>query len=217
MDQIGRVVGEIAPSMLLSSLSMSSCFFIGSLTEMPAVQKFALYAGVALVINFFLQMTAFLAIFTLDTQRMEGGRLDLLCCIRAKKRSPCDDSSVSSKEGLLYTFFRDIYTPFLMKDGTRMFVLVIFSCWFCSSIAVLDKIHIGLEQSITMPDDSYMSNYFEKYQKYFEVGPPVFFMITEGYNYSETESQNKICGLFECHDDSLTNILTYHATENTEK
>lgn len=183
---------------------------------MPAVQKFALYAGVALVINFFLQMTAFLAIFTLDTQRMEGGRLDLFCCIRAKK-SPCDDSSGSGKEGLLYTFFRDIYTPFLMKDTTRLVVLVIFSFWFCSSIAVLDKIHIGLEQDITMPEDSYMSNYFDKYQKYFAVGPPVFFMITEGFNYSETENQNKICGFFECNDDSLSNILKYHATDNYKK
>lgn len=227
IEQIGRVVGEVAPSMLLSSLSMSSCFFIGSLTEMPAVQKFALYAGVALVINFFLQMTAFLAIFTLDTQRMEEGRLDIFCCIRAKSAKKGghheDDSSnirsdmIGSKEGLLYTFFRDIYTPFLMKDSTRISVLIIFSFWLCSSIAVLDQIHVGLEQDITMPEDSYMTKYFDHYQKYFEVGPPVYFMISEGYNYSDISFQNKICGLYECDVDSLSQILSYHAVNNSQK
>ena len=142
VDQIGRVVGEVAPSMLLSSLSMSSCFFIGSLTEMPAVRMFALYAGVALVINFFLQMTAFLAIFTLDTIRQQENRLDLFCCVRAKRSNKTN----AQKEGLLYAFFRDIYAPFLMKDSTRIVVLVVFAGWFCSSIAVLDRVHIGLEQ-----------------------------------------------------------------------
>src|SRR5699024_10785238 len=76
-DQIGRVVGEVAPSMLLSSLSMSACFFIGTLTDMPAVRMFALYAGVALIINFFLQMTCFLGLFTLDTRRWLDRRLDI--------------------------------------------------------------------------------------------------------------------------------------------
>lgn len=130
--------------MLLSSLSMSSCFFIGSLTEMPAVRMFALYAGVALVINFFLQMTAFLAIFTLDTRRQQDNRLDVFCCVRAKR-----NKRTNAREGFLYTFFRDIYTPFLMKDTTRIAVLIVFAGWLCSSIAVLDKIHVGLEQVMT--------------------------------------------------------------------
>lgn len=202
--------------MLLSSLSMSSCFFIGSLTEMPAVQKFALYAGVALVINFFLQMTAFLAIFALDTQRMEESRLDIFCCIRAKKNVRTDSESNLPKEGQLYSFFRDIYTPFLMKDTTRIIVLISFAFWFCSSVAVLDKIHIGLEQQITMPDDSYMSRYFEFYQRYFEVGPPVYFMINDGYNYSNTRAQNRICGFEDCDSDSIGKIFNYHATNNSK-
>lgn len=202
--------------MLLSSLSMSSCFFIGCLTEMPAVQKFALYAGVALVINFFLQMTAFLAIFSLDVQRMEAGRLDLFCCIRAKKRTNGEDNTSVPKEGALYAFFRDIYTPFLMKDSVRIVVLVGFAVWFCSSVAVLDKIHIGLEQQVTMPDDSYMSKYFNSYQKYFEVGPPVFFMISDGYDYSDVRMQNRICGFEDCDQDAITKIFKHHATVNNK-
>lgn len=207
-------MGEIAPSMMLSSLSMASCFFIGSLTEMPAVRMFALYAGVALVINFFLQMTAFLAIFTLDTQRQESHRLDIFCCVTAKKSS---ETHPTNKEGLLYPFFRDIYTPFLMKDSTRVAVLVLFAGWFCSSVAVLDKIHIGLEQDLSMPADSYMMKYFDDYQKYFEVGPPVFFMISEGYNYSNKADQDKVCGFYDCDIDSVSQLLKYYSTEVADR
>ncbi|KAI1290194.1 NPC intracellular cholesterol transporter 1 [Halotydeus destructor] len=213
VDQIGRVVGEVAPSMLLSSLSMSSCFFIGSLTEMPAVNKFALYAGVALVINFFLQMTAFLAIFTLDTQRQLDNRLDIFCCIQEKKSV----RETGPKETFLYAFFRDMYAPFLMKKSTRIVVLIVFAGWICSSVYVLDKVHIGLEQDLTFPDDSYMTKYFDHYQKYFQVGPPVYFMITGDYNYSDHEAQNRICGLTGCDTDSLSQMITYFTKQVSER
>ena len=38
---------------------------------MPAIRSFALFAGMALLIDFFLQMTCFIALFSLDTRRQE--------------------------------------------------------------------------------------------------------------------------------------------------
>lgn len=35
------------------------------------------------------------------------------------------------------------------------------------------------------------------------MGPPVYFIVTPGLNYSETEAQNVICGGMECNSDSL--------------
>lgn len=205
VDQIGRVVGEVAPSMLLSSLSMSSCFFIGTLTEMPAVRMFALYAGVALVINFMLQMTGFLALFYLDTERQMKRRLDIFCCFKASKKSKM--SGRINKDSVLYTFFKDIYSSFLLQDNVRMVVLLVFGAWFCTSIGVLDRIHIGLEQDLTMPEDSYVVDYFDFYHKYFVSGPPVFFMITNGLNYSDPKVQRVMCTHSQCESDSLPSIL----------
>ena len=70
-SHIGRIVGEVGPSMLLSSVSESCCFFLGALSGMPAVKAFALYAGSALVFNFLLQVSAFVALFSLDVKRQE--------------------------------------------------------------------------------------------------------------------------------------------------
>lgn len=45
---------------------------------MPAVRALSYYAGVALIFNFFLQFTLFIAVFTLDTRRIAEGRMDVL-------------------------------------------------------------------------------------------------------------------------------------------
>lgn len=47
------------------------CCFAGALSDMPAVQAFAMYAGMSLLINFVLQMTLFVALFSLDVAREE--------------------------------------------------------------------------------------------------------------------------------------------------
>ncbi|XP_015908024.1 NPC intracellular cholesterol transporter 1 isoform X1 [Parasteatoda tepidariorum] len=203
--QIGRVVGQVAPSMMLSSLSMSSCFFIGALTDMPAVKLFALYAGVALLINFFLQMTCFLSLFTLDVIRQENHRLDLFCCIRTAKQD-----KVNTK-GVLYKFFKNVYAPLLLNNFSRVLVLIGFFGWLCSSVAVLNKVDIGLDQELAMPEDSYMLNYFRYLSKYLSVGPPVYFVISDGYDYSNESLQNSICASQGCDDNSIMVQLKWMA------
>lgn len=216
VDQIGRVVGEIAPSMLLSSLSMSACFFIGTLTDMPAVRMFALYAAVALIINFFLQMTCFIGLFTLDTRRQLDRRLDIFCCFKLPKKLAHNTATNSDgsgagrnagRESVLYSFFKDLYSSFLLQDKVRMIVLLIFGAWFCLSLSVLDRIHIGLEQEITMPEDSYMIDYFTFYKRHFVSGPPVYFMITDGLDYNDHRVQDMLCTKRECSSDSLPAML----------
>lgn len=45
------------------------CLFSGALSDMPAVRAFALYAGMALLIDFLLQITCFVSLLALDTIR----------------------------------------------------------------------------------------------------------------------------------------------------
>lgn len=54
---------------------------VGALSDMPAVQAFAMYAGMSLLINFVLQMTLFVALFSLDVMREEV-RLVVFLCIQ---------------------------------------------------------------------------------------------------------------------------------------
>lgn len=119
-DHVGRILGKVGPSMLLTSVSESCCFFLGGLSDMPAVKAFALYAGMALIIDFLLQITCFVSLLALDTVRQAENRYDILCFIRGKR-----DDMVQVMEGALYKFFKLIYVPFLMQKSVRAIVMVI--------------------------------------------------------------------------------------------
>merc|ERR1712226_1298133 len=61
---------------------MGTCFFLGALSDMPAVRAFALYAGMALIVDFLMQITCFVALLSLDMTRQESNRYDIVCCIK---------------------------------------------------------------------------------------------------------------------------------------
>ena len=44
--------------------------------------------------------------------------------------------------------FKYFYAPFLMKKWVRASVVIVFYGWLCSSLAVVPKIEIGLDQEI---------------------------------------------------------------------
>ncbi|KAL5280790.1 NPC1.2 family protein [Megaselia abdita] len=203
-EHIGRILGRVGPSMLLTSVSESCCFFLGGLSDMPAVRAFALYAGMALLFDFLLQITCFVSLLTLDTKRQNDNRLDICCFIRGKKTDP----NIPVSQGLLYKFFKSIYVPFLMKKTVRVTVMIVFFGWLCSSIAIAPRIDIGLNQELSMPEDSYVLHYFKSLNKYLSIGPPVYFVLKSGLNMSITSDQNLVCSGQNCNDDSvLTQIF----------
>lgn len=75
-------------------LSESLTFFLGLLIDITAVKAFSLYAGVAVLINFGLQVTAFVSLLTLDAKRSEKNRVDCLPCIKLKSYEPYSDSLI---------------------------------------------------------------------------------------------------------------------------
>jgi len=198
--------------MLLSSASESTCFFLGALSDMPAVRAFALYAGMALVLDFFLQITVFVALLSLDMARQEARRYDVFCCIRSAKKTTGGGegdagggaSSAAGGEGTLYRVFKYLYAPFLMRPGMRAAVVVAFFGWFCASLAVVPDVAVGLDQEISMPDDSYVLKYFDHMKNYLSVGPPFYVVLdTKNIDYADEHTQNKICGSSGCDANSL--------------
>ncbi|KAJ8923333.1 hypothetical protein NQ315_001891 [Exocentrus adspersus] len=200
-EHIGRTLGQVGPSMLLTSISESCCFFLGGLSDMPAVKAFALYAGMALLFDFLLQITCFVSLLALDTRRQAGNRLDICCFIRGSKKNEPD--SIAKQEGMLYSFFKSVYVPILMHKTVRCAVMIIFFGWLCSSIAVVPHIEIGLDQELSMPEDSFVLKYFKFLKDYLSIGPPMYFVVKDGLNYSEPQAQNLICGGQYCNIDSL--------------
>uniref|UniRef100_A0A3P8VJM5 NPC1 like intracellular cholesterol transporter 1 n=1 Tax=Cynoglossus semilaevis TaxID=244447 RepID=A0A3P8VJM5_CYNSE len=208
-EQIGRVLGNVAPSMLLCSLSESVCFFLGALSTMPAVKSFALYAALAVLMDFVLQITAFVALLSLDARRQDSNRYELFCCVKVS--APHKPS-----EGFLLPFMRKYYAPVLLHRYTRILVMLAFIFMFCASIFLIFNVKVGLDQELAMPQDSYMLDYFKYLYKYFEVGAPVYFVTKRGYDFTTVEGMDGICSSVGCDQFSLTQKIQY-ATDYADK
>ncbi|RCN39508.1 hypothetical protein ANCCAN_14571, partial [Ancylostoma caninum] len=133
-DRIARVCGQVMPSMLLSTLSESLCFFVGAISDMPAVRGFSLFAGLAVIFDFVFQNTIFLAIFVWDCKREEAcsrweGKPELMY------HRKLDTERVES-EGYVYEVMGKYAAPQLMRKWMRMTVLVVFILWFCCSLCI---------------------------------------------------------------------------------
>lgn len=136
------------------------------------------------------------------------------------------DSSDKENYSLMHTIFERFYTPFLMKTSIRIIVLILFSAALITHVLVIPNVGIGLDQKLSMPEDSYVLKYFQVIDQtklnrsnsdaradnfqplqfmedLLSMGPPVYFVLTPGLNYSKTEVQNLICGGQKCNTDSL--------------
>ncbi|XP_068617084.1 NPC1-like intracellular cholesterol transporter 1 [Brachionichthys hirsutus] len=210
-EQIGRVLGNVAPSMLLCSLSESVCFFLGALSTMPAVKAFALYAALALLMDFVLQMTAFVALLSLDVRRQDSNRCELFCCVTVSSRH-----TKKPTEGFLLPFMRRYYAPVLLNRYTRAIVMLLFISMLSGSFFLMFHVTVGLDQELAMPQGSYMLQYFQYLHKYLEVGVPIYFVTKRGFNFRTKEGMNAVCSSVGCDQFSLTQKIHY-ATDYPEK
>lgn len=90
----------------------------GALSTMPAVRTFALYAALAVLLDFILQMTAFVALLSLDARRQDDDRCEFACCVTVGTRHP-----TTPNEGLLLPLMRKYYAPVLLQPVTRIVVV----------------------------------------------------------------------------------------------
>nr|CDS20424.1 Niemann Pick C1 protein [Echinococcus granulosus] len=240
--RVGRTLGRVGPSILLTSSAESVAFFCGSMTSMPAVRVFALYAGVSLVINFLLQIFAFTALLALDARREAARKWDVLCCI---KNRPVDSTNHPShpsaeiadappntteqqpessaqlnngdasapKTTWLYQAVSRGLSPFILSKWIRPFLIVILLVWMCLCMALITtRLEVGLDQRLSMPLGSYVLDYFDAIAQYLAVGPPVFFVVTVGHNYTVwMDGQDSVCSFAGCSNLSLPNIIGAYA------
>lgn len=120
-----RLVSEglqtIGPSIAVASMAEATSFALGCISSMPAVRYFAAFSSLAVLVNFFFQMTFLVAVITLDKRRELSGTYDLLCCIfrdRGRRFLPqifylrsneTDGSSMLEDE--IYPYDSDLKTP----------------------------------------------------------------------------------------------------------
>ncbi|KAK5136783.1 hypothetical protein LTR08_002079 [Meristemomyces frigidus] len=215
-DRVGRAMGRMGPSILLSASCETVAFALGAAVGMPAVRNFAAYAAGAVFINALLQITMFVAVLALNQERVEAGRADCVPCLTLKQGNREGGMvngyggapfSGMEEEGWLSRFVRKHYAPTILGKKVKVVIVTVFLGFFAAGIALLPEVQLGLDQRIAIPRDSYLIEYFDDLYAYFGAGPPVYF-VTRGVNATARARQQELCGRFStCQSFSLANIL----------
>lgn len=85
---------------------------------MPAVKSFALYAALAVFMDFILQMTAFVALLSLDARRQDANRCEIACCVTVETPRPSEPN-----QGILLPLMKKYYAPALLNPVSRVLVV----------------------------------------------------------------------------------------------
>lgn len=85
--------------------------------------------------------------------------------------------------------------------------MILFMLWLCVSVAVMPSLELGLDQQLSMPQDSHVLTYFNFMNELMGIGPPVYWVVKGKVNYSKPEVQAKMCGGIYCDRDSLSTQL----------
>lgn len=205
--RISNALVEVGPSITLASLSEVLAFAVGSFIPMPACRVFSMFAALAVLLDFFLQVTAFVALIVFDFSRAEDNRVDCFPCIKIPTSS-ADPSEGSNRTGLLTRYMKEVHAPILGNWAVKMVVIAVFAAFTLASIALSTRIEPGLEQQIVLPRDSYLQGYFNDLAEYLRIGPPVYFVVKD-FNYSSQSRQtNKLCSISGCDSNSLLNEIS---------
>lgn len=186
-EKIIRCMRKISPSVVFSLLCQGGCFLLATVVEMPAVRNFAICAAVAVCFNVILQATSYVCILHFYEKYYDTANVEEL--------------TDSTQDGEI---FNEKYFSFI---GKKRKILGVFVSWFIVSLVYIPYVNFGLDQTMAVPKDSYLVNYFNDVYEYLNVGPPVYFVVKD-LDLRSKSAQKQICGKFTgCNENSLGNIL----------
>lgn len=199
-----KMMSDVGPSMFVASVTQITCFAIGSIANFPAVVTFAIFASISLGFLFVLQVTTVVALLSIDYQRASKNRFDLFCCIQKKILDDEDPLHSETPHKGVTQRLMEPYSKFLLDWRVKIVVAIVFMGMVSSSVMLIPQLEIGLDQELALPPDSYVYQYLQAVSKYIRMGPPIYFVLKAGLNFTDPNHQNVICGGQMCYDDSLT-------------
>jgi len=204
-ERIAKAISHAGVSIMVTSLTDFVAFAISVSSALPALSSFCMYAALAVLMLFLLQIFFFAALATFDARRVAAGRIDCCPCI-GPRGCPCCPTTPAElaaaaiekggkdpnqmlcsppqhKGGRIGQFLQRASAPMLASPAVIAVVIVLFSglcgvcAWQASELAVQDT------QRNFIPDDSYAASFLNKADVYFSGNGQSVDIVTLGGDY----------------------------------
>jgi hypothetical protein len=155
-ERVGKTYARCGLSITLTSATDVVAFLLGSLSKLPAIQVFCIYASCAIFFTFCFMCTGFAGMLALDSRRQESQRYDCLPCIKSK--ATVDEGPAEPEESALQRGFRK-YAEILLKKPVKVAVLVVFTAMLSVNVWGWTQTTSGFELVDLTPDESYVRDF----------------------------------------------------------
>lgn len=110
-EKMGRTLQQAGASITVTTVTDITAFLVGSLTILPSLQSFCLYAAAGLLMTYIFQATFFVACFVLDERRIEKNHNCALICYKHTnyKPNPCSEAEYT-KQFLHTVYSKAVFT-----------------------------------------------------------------------------------------------------------
>ncbi|CAH1261352.1 PTCHD3 [Branchiostoma lanceolatum] len=211
-ERMKETYAEAAVSITITTITDGLAFGIGAITAFPAIRIFCIYTGVAVLFDYFFQITFFGACMVYIGRRDKGNRHAATCMraatpSEAKDRSGCyrlfctgnsmagvnEKGEFSGSDHAIMIFFKDYFGPFITTAWVKVVVMVLFTGYLGCAVWGCLQLREGIRLSNLAADDSYVVSYNNKDDQYFmSYGAKISVSFTDELEYWNTTVQDQI-------------------------
>lgn len=199
------VLWKVVPVIRCNNLSVLAGSMCAYFSENAHAASLAVYVTVTFTINMLLEETCFMAILLLEERRHQNSRCEQLssyCQLPALIKPTCFDA-----------FLDDYYIPLVTNKMFQLLFIVISLATIFFSFNLYDFIAVGEDMTKYLKPDADVQAFHKFEHENAVVGPPVYFVVTGGLDFSDKYNQQLIT-LQEPRPHSIFNNLL-KASENS--
>ncbi|XP_034936281.1 NPC intracellular cholesterol transporter 1-like [Chelonus insularis] len=157
-ERIAHMLSHAGAAISITSLTDVIAFIIGASTILPSLESFCIYAAVGVFVTFLLQVTFFVAIFTLDVKRIESKRNGIFPCII---HDNYDISKNDLNQRLSWRVINTFYTKVVLKTPGKIIIILITCIFTIVSGMGVYQLKQWFDPDWFLPTDSYLHKFIE--------------------------------------------------------
>ncbi|XP_028177480.1 patched domain-containing protein 3-like [Ostrinia furnacalis] len=171
--KIGLMLQHAGVSIVITSFTDIVALLIGAITILPSLKSFCIYAAMGVFFIFCYSVTFYVAIFTLDIQRMEANRNGILFCYKhSKDIHVAEDKTIFQK--ILASFYKRVV--FTMPGRTIIILATLVMTGF--SIESIMHLEQKFDPKWFIPEDTYFKEFLNIHEYYYpEEGHPAMVFL----------------------------------------
>ncbi|XP_014213139.1 protein patched homolog 2-like [Copidosoma floridanum] len=155
-ERVALALSHAGAAISVTSLTDVVAFVIGASTILPSLNSFCIYAAVGVLVTFVLQVTFFVAFFTLDCERAESKRNGLLPCVT---HPSFGSPTKRPHESVSWKVIDALYVNVVLTTPGKLAIVAVTVALAALGAVGSTRLEQWFDPMWFLPKDSYLSEY----------------------------------------------------------